>query len=150
MKMYGAVCDNNVVAMHERKKVIKKFINAHGDKKMSMVEIKKKARDKYTDLYLVKVGGRYIPAELYGIAKELDDEWRGEIKSIIESLNKFALIDDLSEKDKKAFKRVKKYLKNKLSEGDEAEYDIDTLYDLRQCKDHIRDIMEYDYGEAKY
>lgn len=79
--MYGAMTNNgDLIAFHEEKNVIKKYINDYQDSNKETLipfHIKKKKVKKYShlyeDLYLIRYNGSYIQSK-YMILKQIDVE----------------------------------------------------------------------------
>lgn len=146
--IYCAVLGNEIIAIHKRKKVIKKFILDNIDKDLRIGKLNVKA-SKYETLYLVRLGSKYIPQYLQGTAEEISEERQADIRYVIEVIERERRYID-SDKEKKILKKAIKILKDNLQEDDP---DVFLLHEEHQNREHVRDILaedNYDYGEAKY
>ena len=146
--IYCAVLGNEIIAIHKRKKVIKKFILDNIDKDLRIAKLNVKA-SKYESLYLVRLGSKYIPQYLQGTAEEISEERQADIRYVIEVIERERRYID-SDKEKKILKKAIKILKDNLQEDDP---DVFLLHEEHQNREHVRDILaedNYDYGEAKY
>ena len=146
--IYCAVLGNQIIAIHKKKKVIKKFISDNIDKDLRIGKLNVKSK-KYENLYLVRLGNQYIPQYLQGTAEEISEERKADIKYVIEVIERERRSID-GDKERKILKKAIKILKENMQEDDPDVFLLDVE---RVNREHIRDILaedNYDYGEAKY
>ena len=132
--MYGVVYHNELVAVHDDRDVIAKFMNSQSNKnELSVVKIKKKLKDDpiLSDIYLVRYHDSYVPYNLYDTMKDMSDEYTSDYKFCIDIL--YRLLeekDDLKPKEVKSLMKVISILNDEIDE--DVVSDLKTLRDIKE------------------
>ena len=85
--MYAVIKNDNVIAIHDKLETVEKFIKQEKNNDMEIIKIKKKKKsrklyEKYSNLYLVRYGDRYIPQELFETIEKEDKKWQNRKKKL--------------------------------------------------------------------
>lgn len=135
--MYGAMLNNNLIAYHEEKEVVNKFIEQQKNDDIQIIKIKKKKKKEILDdmdcqeLYLVQYGEEYVPYEYYDTIKGITDQYSYDLiycKNIL-----YRLLEDgeRSKKDMKAiFKTISIITEELSSSCNLSIQELETIRDM--------------------
>lgn len=132
--MYGVIYCNNLVAAHDDRKIISKFIDGQSNvDEFRVVKIKKKHHDdiELSDLYLVRYHDVYVPYNLYNTIKDMSEDYTSDYKFCIDIL--YRLLEDkkdLKEKETKSIVRVISILEREIDITDIS--DLKTLIEIKE------------------
>jgi hypothetical protein len=126
--MYGILKEKTLVAVHDEKEIVEKFINTlENPDEYDLIKIKNKViktNPNYEDIYLVRYGDKYVPYYLYDTLKNETDQFSYDLKYCKDIL--FRLLEDQSrsEKERKALLRVIGMIEEEMETFD---MDLETL-----------------------
>jgi hypothetical protein len=126
--MYGILKEKTLIAVHDEKEIVEKFINTlENPDEYDLIKIKNKViktNPNYEDIYLVRYGDKYVPYYLYDTLKNETDQFSYDLKYCKDIL--FRLLEDQSrsEKERKALLRVIGMIEEEMETFD---MDLETL-----------------------
>lgn len=148
--MYGAIKNGDLIAWHEKKKVVKSYINEQREfgEKLTLVKIidEKFDMNKYIDLYLYRLGDTYIQDKYFHCVEMFGERQYDDLllaKDVITRL----YTNTKDSKDAKYLSKVMIILENELDMLKNSNY---SLKDLEGLHIDYERMKNYSSEQEKY
>lgn len=146
-RKWGKITSNGIIAIHDTKKVIKKYIEGTRNRYYKIGRCDEKELEKivnFEDLYLVRFSNTYVQVKFYHMIKDDHRQILQDFKECSDVLERILRCDDISIQDRKHVKKtilllaemietekssIPDYeeLKNMKSWYEECQYDMNKL-----------------------
>lgn len=140
--MYAVIKNDNVIAIHDKLETVEKFIKQEKNNDMEIIKIKKKKKsrklyEKYSNLYLVRYGDRYIPQELFETIEKEDEQANYDLSYCCEVLYRVLNDGEKTNKEIKYLLKSIEIIKKEMTIGENI--DIDTLYKIKEMDNQFKE-----------
>ena len=148
--MYCAIKNKEIIAWHEKKKVVKSYIKdqLEYDEKLKLVKINDDDFDmhKYIDEYLYRLGNRYIQDKYFHCLEMTGDIMYNDLELAIDVVSRL-YTKTKDKKDAKSLSRVMMILENELDVLKNSSYSLNRLEGLRMEYERMKN---YSMEQEKY
>lgn len=120
------------IAYHESKHVIIEYHRTLKNNECTLVKVKHPRRvketERYTDYYLVKCGGNYVPSKFFDDASILSGEALYEYQGVIDIISReLEFNNELQPSDRKSLEHVLGFFDNRIKEIHDMPVDMESV-----------------------